>query len=806
MRRAGLLLLMLLAVQAAWAIGGGWRLAAPLSRTHVVDALFWDGQRFWAAGDAGSLLTSADGLDWSRQESGTDARLHALASNADGVRVAVGRTGAVVWDDGSGVWSPARALTSEDLLAVASDGRGFVAVGTRGAILKSPDGRNWSLRDYPAALARLSLRGVAWHAGRWLVVGDAGVLLESRDGRDWTPVAASLSADLTAIVWWEQGGRWLIGTAVGDVLESGDGVHWQAHATGLGQPVRAILATGPEVFVTAARGGLSHSADLLLWTVVTPLVTDDLLAIADNGSRLLAMGEDAVAVYSDDGGFTWRSARPPRDDLLSVVSNGGQWFVAVGDGGRILRSPDGIDWTPVPSPTTRRLSAIAWDAASQSFWAVGECGVLIRGNASADTWTGINPTGACHDPTKADPPQPPSARTGGLVSGRDLNGVVVAGAGPASRIVAVGDWGTIVDSADGSAWSWQGIQQVAGGTFLPAVRPQALRDVAWNGLLYVAVGRQGTIVTSNDGRAWIAGDSGTEAPLDSVIWDAGTNRWLVGGEGVLLTSVDGQTWTLERSLSTANGASGNGLARLLGEAVVATGDYVAVGWHGAVLESSNGLDWTTVETGLGDVRLRDVTAAGQAVVAVGDGGVILVRGDVSDLVVDGGPSTPLIEGRTGEWRLTVRNDGPLTASAVTATIELPADLDVTVAPTPSSGLCQAGPEAGLWRCNLGDLPAAGRVEIVFDTVPARAGTRIVVAKASTAAAEVDRSDNAARIRAVVTASLPARVAVGPRLGGGGTLQWGLIVLLAGLASVRRRPGTKPTRHGTLSLDISLIRC
>ena len=785
--RAGLLLILLLASQATMAIESEWRLAVPFARTHVVDSLHWDGSRFWATGDAGSLLSSPDGRQWTRQDSHTDSRLHALATDAAGRHVAVGQAGAIVSDGGGGPWVPVRAQTSEDLRAVASDGGGFVAVGTRGAILQSPNGQDWSLRTYPAGIAVVTLRTVAWHAGRWLAAGAQGVMLESPDGLAWTPLQTGLSDDLTAMIWWQGGQRWLVTTARGDVLESPDGRNWQAHSTGLARVLDAIVPFANEVFVVGAQGAVSHSADLLSWTVVPPPVPDDLHAIAGNGSRLVAMGQDAIETYSDDGGQSWQSIRPARDDLHDVAWNGSQWFVAVGGGGTILRSRNGLDWSTVASPTPQRLHAVAWDDVAQAFWAVGECGVLIKGSATGDSWSGINLTGGCHNPPRADPPGSPSPRVAGNVSGKDLNGITVAGGTTASRIVGVGDWGLVIDSADGVNWNWQALQQVAGGQFLPAVRPQRLNAVAWNGLLYVAVGRQGTIVTSTDGQAWTARDSGTDAPLESVIWDAGSQHWFVTGEGVLLTSVDGRTWTVERSLSTANGASGNGLARILDEVGVTTSDYIAVGWFGSILESSNGLDWTTIETGLGDSTLRGVAASPQAVVAVGDGGLILTRVDAADLAVSSPGGSPLKQGVGSHLGLVVRNDGKQTATAVAVTISLPTDLVLSGSPQPGQGTCSQGANSGDWRCPLGDLAPGASVDIGLDVVPAQAGTRETLVRAVTTASEPLLANNVLTVRSVVSASLPSSVSVGPGLGGLGGLFLSALLLLTGIRFSTRRP-------------------
>jgi len=79
---------------------------------------------------------------------------------------------------------------------------------------------------------------------------------------------------------------------------------------------------------------------------------------------------------------------------------------------------------------------------------------------------------------------------------------------------------------------------------------ERLRDVAWNGDLYVAVGTAGLILTSPDGLGWKQRDSTTTADLLAVMWD-GTEWLIVGGiqelgggtlTSVGLVSLDGLTW------------------------------------------------------------------------------------------------------------------------------------------------------------------------------------------------------------------------------------------------------------------------
>ncbi len=92
------------------------------------------------------------------------------------------------------------------------------------------------------------------------------------------------------------------------------------------------------------------------------------------------------------------------------------------------------------------------------------------------------------------------------------------------------------------------------GNMFTATAAERLRDVGWNGDLYVAVGTAGLILTSPDGLDWKQRNSGTDADLLAVLWDGAA--WMVVGSipelgagvgvdvssGVTLVSPDGLNW------------------------------------------------------------------------------------------------------------------------------------------------------------------------------------------------------------------------------------------------------------------------
>lgn len=167
-------------------------------------------------------------------------------------------------------------------------------------------------------------------------------------------------------------------------------------------------------------------------------------------------------------------------------------------------------------------------------------------------------------------------------------------AGP-SGLVAVGTGGTILSSGNGSTW----IQRGSGTT-------SWLTAATYGGGHYIAVGDNGCVLLSSDGIAWESvAQSATAARLNNVIFAAG--RYVaVGEEGAIITSQDGRSWTAAnsnlsgwlRGLSYVNGFSYP--TGPLGTSTGATpGRFVAAGQGGAIISSTDGLNWNNEASSFG---------------------------------------------------------------------------------------------------------------------------------------------------------------------------------------------------------------
>jgi hypothetical protein len=121
----------------------------------------------------GTVALSADGWEWTRQQSPTTRALSGI-THGDGKWVAVGAEGTILTSTNAVQWSPVSSGTVQALNRVAYGEHTFVALGDGGTILLSQDGLAWS--NAPSGLLS-KLRGLAYGKGGFVAVGEAGTIL-----------------------------------------------------------------------------------------------------------------------------------------------------------------------------------------------------------------------------------------------------------------------------------------------------------------------------------------------------------------------------------------------------------------------------------------------------------------------------------------------------------------------------------------------------------------------------------------------------------------------------------------------------
>lgn len=242
------------------------------------------------------------------------------------------------------------------LLDIAPTSSGYVAVGERGHIIISADGKNWQQLDVPtrSTLTTVSVSGQSiWAAGH------DGIILHSADaGKSWQRQRViPWSKDSTEItngspvldtLFTDENTGYAIG-AYSLALKTVDGgANW------LPLVVSAPQEAAPAAALTADDSGTFDESMLEMGADSDPHL--NAITRTESG-KLLIMGERGAGFLSADEGATWRKVQLEyKGSMFGVISLGGERVVSFGLRGNVYESNDaGATWTKQDSGTQASL-------------------------------------------------------------------------------------------------------------------------------------------------------------------------------------------------------------------------------------------------------------------------------------------------------------------------------------------------------------------------------------------------------------------------------------------------------------------
>jgi photosystem II stability/assembly factor-like uncharacterized protein len=303
------------------------------------------------------------------------------------------------WADPATAAAEIKPLASKSLLLdVARSGTRYIAVGARGDVLLSDDGRAWRQVDVPT---RATLTAVTAVDAQVWAVGHDGIILHSADGGEhWTIQrkdpwqAASAGGDPTEgaplldVLFVDARRGFAIG-AYSLALQTVDGGQtWQpmtvaANAKGdeEGDVADDVHAASQKETFTAEQLKVGQEA------------TPHLNAIARTGSgALLIVAERGSAFRSRDNGATWKRLQLPYDgSMFGVLGFDGDHVLAFGLRGHAYESSDlGEHWTQVQTGTELSLMGGAATADGGAVIAGANGVVLVRAKAGEALRTLVN--------------------------------------------------------------------------------------------------------------------------------------------------------------------------------------------------------------------------------------------------------------------------------------------------------------------------------------------------------------------------------------------------------------------------------
>ena len=525
-----------------------------------------DGQSFAAVGES-RFQTSVDGRSWNVEDA--NGRLCDVIPVLEGW-VAVGDSGRVFMK-GSDVSGEIQVSGSPDLLGIAASDSILVVVGEGGFIASAPEWDDLTTRE---SSTEATLADVHWNGEVFVAVGTGGAMVVSPNGVTWSPVSSATGNDLTAI---KEGrfGTWIAVGPQGTVVRSqrGDASLWEGGIESGVLSFHDVVWTGTRFVAVGPDGYIGESPDGKTWFTESSHTTQDLRRLIVSHDRLIAVGTGPTIHMSETAGSwnevnsgshfhalrafwtgsrfvvlgpglltsidgsAWSQAYAGEDIRLYGVARSPAYHVAVGTEqgaeGLMLGSTDGVHWSPIATaPTDKLYLDVAWGDAG--FLAVS---TALEGDLSPDgqDWErvalpaafyrviwgngtylalGQHAIGLSENAIDWTFESYPFSLENGVPSDIEwLDGLFLM-AGPGDRIST---------SANGQDWD---VHTTGSGANIVAVTQKS----PWT----YATGEFGTILVSSDLDGWVEQASGTT----HLLWDivAGSRNVLaVGGSGTMLT-------------------------------------------------------------------------------------------------------------------------------------------------------------------------------------------------------------------------------------------------------------------------------
>lgn len=273
-----------------------------------------------AAGDRGTVMTSADGVNWELElvpDAATNTVLLGLGGTTNGL-VAAGSGGQILFSPAglttvvgtnviAGVtnystnlastlaidWLAAATPTTNDLQGVAVRDGLWVVGGAGGTVLTSPDGTNWSAQS-SGSTAFLS--GAAAYNQLFVLTGDRGTILTSSDGTNWAPQASGTTNWVYRVR--HVNNRLVAVGEGGTILTSTNGTNWVPLASGTTSLLNAVAHLGDSYYAVGGQGTVLQSGNLTTWTNIGTLTGKSLYGVAGTSNQITAVGIEGAALRS----------------------------------------------------------------------------------------------------------------------------------------------------------------------------------------------------------------------------------------------------------------------------------------------------------------------------------------------------------------------------------------------------------------------------------------------------------------------------------------------------------------------------
>jgi uncharacterized repeat protein (TIGR01451 family) len=294
---------------------------------------------------------------------------------------AVGANGTIIASTDLIAWTAPSSGTTNNLYGIAFGNSTLVAVGAGGTVISSSSGTNWVVRN---AGNVHDLMGVSFGNGIFVAVGTGGTTLTSSDGINWTtqtfdnPTMESVIYATNLFV--------TVGTG-GSIWTSTNGVTWMAH-NWLTREALNSVTYGNGIFVAVGTDGLIlTSTDGSTWSARAVETLESFTSVLFFKNTFFALGPIGANFLSSDG-VNWDEADSGTFEQIFGSTVGNNIPVSVGGNGTMMQIPyaviDHFTWASINSPQrvgqSFSATVTAKDAANNTL-------TNFNGSATLVAWT-----------------------------------------------------------------------------------------------------------------------------------------------------------------------------------------------------------------------------------------------------------------------------------------------------------------------------------------------------------------------------------------------------------------------------------
>ncbi|MFK5710219.1 InlB B-repeat-containing protein [Lysinibacillus boronitolerans] len=405
--------------------GQTWTTAISVDGRNPLHSVTYGYNKYVTVG--GNIHVSSDGIEWKKIPQINQLYGVIYANNQF---VAVGADGTILTSSDGENWSRQTSNTKNILRSVIYANGQYVVVGQSGTILTSPDGIIWTKRDnLPSSVTTILLTSVSYGNGHYVTVGFSGKAYYSADGINWTEQATGLSSGLQGVTYGN--GQFVIVGANGAILYGNLDVPTQVPRVITLTPATSITSTSARVGgeITFDGGAEITERGIVYSTSAEPTTenSEKVTAIGTTGAFSVdlsglnpsstyyyrAYAKNSVGTsYGENEMFETLTVLPELGGTVSITGEAKYDGVLTADISSITYTP--TTTADVPTYQWYRGNTVIPGATSSTYMLVeADIGEKLKVTVTAD---GTNATGSVTSGVtaiveKADGPSAPSAPT-----------------------------------------------------------------------------------------------------------------------------------------------------------------------------------------------------------------------------------------------------------------------------------------------------------------------------------------------------------------------------------------------------------